>query len=790
MLSLVYRFGRFRLDAQARELIEDGRRVDLPLSTIDCLIHLIRHRDRPVGRDELASAVWGRVDVSEASLNHAVMRLRRHLGDTGNEQRVIRTVPRLGYRWVLDIDDTCAATGGPVTPGEYIEAAAPAHDALAPVHEEAATTPMRTAPSRGWSGILLGAAALALALLVVVLARDNARDQSSSTRAATTVLPFTIDAGAEWAWLRLGLMDLVTSHLQRAGITTVPSETTLALLAPGADRAVATPSTSPSVVAAATRSGEQWTVRLEHRADGAALFIETRDADPVRAARVAADELVIKLGRTPPQDGDDSEALVRETLRRRINAAVLAGQLEVARQLLDSADPSLRDHPDIALSQASLAFFSGRYEASRALAERVLGTLAVDAPAAVRARALGTLGAAQFRLGQLEEAERSYRASLALADAAADPGLSARAHIGIGGIASQRMQLDEAAGHYGRARLLHAMRDDAFGIAAVDLNLGMIALHRGQPATALVTLTHADQRFSTLRAEDALASTLAARADADILLLDNVDARATAERMKALEARLGNLRQRWELMIARAQVAISGGQLDDAERLLAQVLDASDTGEDVALRALANAALASSTLLRGRPQAALELATAALVPALQERSRAQYAQTWLVLCRALRSEGRTRDAANEVARLRAWSDADPTGALRSTAALAEAEQGWSEHRTDDALTRFAEAMQAALRREVPDEIVAIGEPYVRLLLAERRLDDAISVNSRIAEYAERDPRAAASAARVYAALGDSAASTRAQARARILAGQRSALLASDHAQPHESPLNP
>ena len=101
MATPFIRFGAFRLDPQARELVEGGQRVDLPLSTIDCLIYLIRHRDRPVGRDELASAVWGRVDVSEVSLSHAIMRLRRLFGDDGNAQRVIRTVPRLGYRWVM-----------------------------------------------------------------------------------------------------------------------------------------------------------------------------------------------------------------------------------------------------------------------------------------------------------------------------------------------------------------------------------------------------------------------------------------------------------------------------------------------------------------------------------------------------------------------------------------------------------------------------------------------------------------------------------------------------------------
>ena len=38
-------------------------------------------RTDAVDRDELTSAVWGRVDISDVSLSHAIMRLRRLLGD-------------------------------------------------------------------------------------------------------------------------------------------------------------------------------------------------------------------------------------------------------------------------------------------------------------------------------------------------------------------------------------------------------------------------------------------------------------------------------------------------------------------------------------------------------------------------------------------------------------------------------------------------------------------------------------------------------------------------------------
>src|SRR6185312_17225570 len=98
MTHVVYTFGDFLLDPLTKELRRHDVVESLPVSTVDCLIYLIQHRDRSVGRDELASAVWGRTDVSEASLTQGIMRLRRVVGDAS----CIRTTPRLGYRWMFE----------------------------------------------------------------------------------------------------------------------------------------------------------------------------------------------------------------------------------------------------------------------------------------------------------------------------------------------------------------------------------------------------------------------------------------------------------------------------------------------------------------------------------------------------------------------------------------------------------------------------------------------------------------------------------------------------------------
>jgi DNA-binding winged helix-turn-helix (wHTH) protein/tetratricopeptide (TPR) repeat protein len=96
----VYRFSAFELDCRTRELRRNGKSVAMPARCFECLQHLISQRARAVSRDELAQAVFGRNNVSDAQLGQVVLRARRVVGDDGQHQRLIRTVPRYGFQWV------------------------------------------------------------------------------------------------------------------------------------------------------------------------------------------------------------------------------------------------------------------------------------------------------------------------------------------------------------------------------------------------------------------------------------------------------------------------------------------------------------------------------------------------------------------------------------------------------------------------------------------------------------------------------------------------------------------
>ena len=108
--------GRLELDETLFELRRDGTGVPLEPQAFDVLVHLVRHRDRVVAKEELMDTVWGGRFVSETAVTSRIKQVRRALGDDGRSQRLIRTVHGRGYRFVADVDERAseAATASPV----------------------------------------------------------------------------------------------------------------------------------------------------------------------------------------------------------------------------------------------------------------------------------------------------------------------------------------------------------------------------------------------------------------------------------------------------------------------------------------------------------------------------------------------------------------------------------------------------------------------------------------------------------------------------------------------------
>lgn len=88
------------VDLARREIRHDDRRLEIEPKAFDLLVYLIANRDRLVTKDDLIAEVWrGRI-VSDSALASALNAARSAIGDNGQQQRLIRTSARRGYRFV------------------------------------------------------------------------------------------------------------------------------------------------------------------------------------------------------------------------------------------------------------------------------------------------------------------------------------------------------------------------------------------------------------------------------------------------------------------------------------------------------------------------------------------------------------------------------------------------------------------------------------------------------------------------------------------------------------------
>lgn len=97
---MLYQFEEFDIDTGRRELRRNCELVAVEPQVFDLLEFLVRARERVVSRDDLLATVWHGRDVSDATLSSRINSARAAIGDNGKDQRLIRTLPRKGVRFV------------------------------------------------------------------------------------------------------------------------------------------------------------------------------------------------------------------------------------------------------------------------------------------------------------------------------------------------------------------------------------------------------------------------------------------------------------------------------------------------------------------------------------------------------------------------------------------------------------------------------------------------------------------------------------------------------------------
>lgn len=93
-------FDDHTLDTDRRELRRGSEPIAVEPQVFDLLVYLVQNRDHVVSKDDLIASVWGGRIVSESTLTSRINAARKAVRDSGELQKLIRTIPRKGLRFV------------------------------------------------------------------------------------------------------------------------------------------------------------------------------------------------------------------------------------------------------------------------------------------------------------------------------------------------------------------------------------------------------------------------------------------------------------------------------------------------------------------------------------------------------------------------------------------------------------------------------------------------------------------------------------------------------------------
>jgi DNA-binding winged helix-turn-helix (wHTH) protein len=111
---LRYLFEEYAFDTDRRELHRGADVVSVAPQVFDLLDYLIRNREHVISKDDLIAAIWNGRNVSDAALTTRLNAARSAIGDSGHEQRLIKTLPRKGLRFVGSVLEAQQAAGAAV----------------------------------------------------------------------------------------------------------------------------------------------------------------------------------------------------------------------------------------------------------------------------------------------------------------------------------------------------------------------------------------------------------------------------------------------------------------------------------------------------------------------------------------------------------------------------------------------------------------------------------------------------------------------------------------------------
>jgi tetratricopeptide (TPR) repeat protein/DNA-binding winged helix-turn-helix (wHTH) protein/TolB-like protein len=248
----IYRFDRVEVDPSQRSLRRDGEELTVRHQSFQVLIYLLEQRHRPVTKEDLIAYIWQSQAVTDDSLVQVIIELRRSLGDDPRRPRFIKTVPKVGYRFIAPVEELSFAQPVPqeiaqrtTVEIEFEETIVDEIDEIGEAHAIEAPPAKLLPPARVIFRFRLALVAITSVLLMVgplaiYLAAKSSRSQAPLAEVTLPQVPGkhplavvyfdNQSASPDLDWLREGLADMLITGLSRSRDLTVLSRRQLQVL--------------------------------------------------------------------------------------------------------------------------------------------------------------------------------------------------------------------------------------------------------------------------------------------------------------------------------------------------------------------------------------------------------------------------------------------------------------------------------------------------------------------------------------------------------------------------------
>jgi DNA-binding winged helix-turn-helix (wHTH) protein/tetratricopeptide (TPR) repeat protein len=802
MAGHVLVFGDFRLDPAARELRRGAHELAIAPKCLDCLLHLVAHRDRAVPREELVARIWGHGHITDGALSQTVLQLRRLLGD-GEDGRFIKSVRGYGYRWVApthsEINGTepgsarAQGTGGALTgPQQSLESSAfESTGSGLPKLPTSASPHSSFRRRRPPAWLALSVLIVLLALLALAFVPTAQRPAPSLVEVGgqapplVLVLPVQVDDEGAAPWLRLGGMDLLAARLRDSGLTVVPAETVLQLLRmdveesrePSAQRLARATGAEVLLRVDARRVEHRWAVSvrgLTQRGPRPALRAESDDA--LDALQRAAAVLATELGASAAPAGAVDPQLLR--LRHRVQAALLEQRYDLAAQLLEEAPVELRHSSELRLLQADIQFRRREFAQARDGFERLIESPELQRNPPLQDRARAALGVSLAALGEVDAAAGMMSELVQRSEPALEPRLAAHLHYSLAVLRLGEGDRDVARRHLAQARRLLTGGGDIQSLARLDLAAGLLESQHDRHFEALDLLERAAAGFDAIGDTRGSIRALSATLSTQLQLLDVPAAAVSAARLQSLLAGHEPLNRQPEALLVLAMFDRDRGAVASARAALDRLLSDPESHDSNFRSRLTALELRAQWTLEdgGDPEEALRDARAVTGSARARRDaqlRGLVASAWLSEVRAALASADRAAAHHARGGFEAWEGRDDTPAGRTYAHLMRAALADSADRPEAAADHYRQAQQEAEASRSPRLLLEAARARIGWLLRQPAGGpEALALVDRLGRHADRHFDAALLRAQVLQHGGPSQAGQHALRIAESLAGER------------------